>query len=99
MFGKTAVLKVSQNSKKNALLELHLSNSNCPLNGKLPYLNLTLLQMFSVSVLRISKIAMRVPVVYSRFIKASEKIYVFYNSVENSITCINMFRKVALLEI
>ena len=55
--------------------------------------------MFSVSVLRISKIAMRVPVVYSRFIKASEKIYVFYNSVENSITCINMLRKVALLEI
>ena len=99
MFGKTAVLKVSQNSKKNALLEFHLSNSSCPLNGKLPHLNLTLLQMFSVSVLRISKIAMRVPVVYSRFIKASEKIYVFYNSVENSITCINMFRKVALLEI
>ena len=55
MFGKTAVLKVLENSKKNVLLEFHWSNSNCPLHGKLSYVNLTLLQMFPVSVLRISK--------------------------------------------
>ena len=99
MFGKTAVLVVSGDSEKNALLEFHLNNSNSPLHGKLPYLNFTLLQMFPVSVLRISKIAMRAPVVDSLFIKATGEISVIYNSFKNSITCIGKFRKVALLEI
>ena len=55
--------------------------------------------MFPVSVLRISKIALKAPVVDQLFIKATGKISVFYNFAENSITCIVMFRKVALLEI
>lgn len=47
---------------------------------------------------RIFKIIRRSPVVESVFHKVPGKISAFNNSFEESITCIGMFRKVAVLE-
>ena len=55
--------------------------------------------MISVSVPRIFKITERASVVELLFIKVTEGISAFYNSAENSISWISMFRKEALVEI
>lgn len=55
--------------------------------------------MFLVGVSRIFKIVTIAPVVKPLFDKVSRESSSFYNSVENSTTCIDIFRKVALLEI
>lgn len=55
--------------------------------------------MFAVSVPRIFKIAARASAVESLFPQVARKFFLFYNSVENSITSIGMFQKVALKEI
>ena len=55
--------------------------------------------MIPVSVPRTFKITERVSLVESLFIKATKETSVFYNSAENSVTCISMFRREALLEI
>ena len=55
--------------------------------------------MFAVSVPRIFKTAARASAVESLFPQVARKIFLFYNSVENSITSIGMFQKVALKEI
>ena len=55
--------------------------------------------MIPVSVLRTFKITGRVSLVESLFIKASKVASVFYNSAENYVKCISMFRREALLEI
>ena len=55
--------------------------------------------MFLVSVPRIFKITGKATVVESLFNKLTEEISAFYNSFENSITCIGMLRKVAILEV
>ena len=52
--------------------------------------------MFPVSITRIVKIA---SVVKSLFTKVTEEITAFCSSFENSIKCIGVFRKVALLVI
>ena len=55
--------------------------------------------MFPVSVWRMFKIAMRVSVAESLFMKETCKISTFYKPVKNSIVSFVMFRKVAVLEI
>ena len=56
-------------------------------------------KMFPVSVPRIFKIAGRVSVVKAPFGKIRGEISGLYKAAENSIACIDMFRKVVLLEI
>ena len=54
---------------------------------------------FPVSVERIFTIAWKAPVVDLFFSKVTGAVSAFHNFCENSVTCNNMFRKVALLEI
>ena len=55
--------------------------------------------MFLVSFPRIFKTAARPSLVESLFNKVIEEISAFYKSVENSITCIGVLRKLVLLGI
>ena len=54
--------------------------------------------MFPVSFTRVFKIARRASVVKSFLSKITEEICTFYSSIESSIMCITMFRKVPLLQ-
>lgn len=55
--------------------------------------------MFLMNVTKIFKIFRKLTVVKSFFSKVKGEISAFYNSLENSVRCISMFRKVALLDI
>ena len=55
--------------------------------------------MFSESVPKNFEITKKASVVESLLSKVAGEISAFYNSVENSNSCIGIFRKVALLEI
>ena len=55
--------------------------------------------MFPASVPRIFKFTWRTSVAESFSSEVTEKVFAFYNSVENSITFIDIIRKVALPEI